>query len=104
MKPCYCGHDCDRCITYLATLRNDDALRRQSQAFYREQFHRELPLSAIACHGGKSEQVMTLCQECPFARCCREKKLDSCAACSAPCAEYLQYRGKYVNRRLQIEE
>lgn len=27
---CYCGHDCSKCITYIATQRNNDTLRRQS--------------------------------------------------------------------------
>lgn len=26
--PCYCGHDCAKCITYIATKRNDDSLQR----------------------------------------------------------------------------
>lgn len=104
MKPCYCGHDCSRCITYLATIRQDEALRKESQRFYQEHFHRELPLAEISCLGGRSNQVMPLCRECPFARCCREKGLDSCSACPVPCREYLQYRKKYVNGCLQIEE
>lgn len=23
-NPCYCGHDCARCVTYLATVRDDE--------------------------------------------------------------------------------
>ena len=30
---CCCGHDCGRCITYLATVFDDEELRRRSQAF-----------------------------------------------------------------------
>ena len=67
MKPCYCGHDCSRCITYLATIRQDEALRKESQRFYQEHFHRELPLAEISCLGGRSNQVMPLCRECPCA-------------------------------------
>lgn len=33
---CYCGHDCSKCVTYIATQRNDDNLRRQSQRFYKD--------------------------------------------------------------------
>lgn len=34
--PCYCGHDCSRCITYIATQNDDDTLREQSQRFYKK--------------------------------------------------------------------
>ena len=30
---CYCGHDCSRCVTYIATQTDDDSLREQSQSF-----------------------------------------------------------------------
>ena len=26
---CYCGHDCARCLTYLATINDDEDLRKQ---------------------------------------------------------------------------
>lgn len=32
---CYCGHDCSRCLTYLATINNDEDLRKQTQEFYK---------------------------------------------------------------------
>ena len=35
---CYCGHDCARCLTYLATINNDEELRKQSQSFYKIEF------------------------------------------------------------------
>ena len=37
-----CGHDCGRCVTYLATVQDDDGLRRQAQQFYREAFRTDL--------------------------------------------------------------
>lgn len=64
--PCYCGHDCARCITYIATLRNDENLRRQSQSFYIERFGLDIPLEKFNCEGGRSKNVFELCKECPF--------------------------------------
>lgn len=99
---CFCGHDCSRCITYLATVNNDGGLRRQSQAFYREFMKREIPLADISCHGGRSNDVFCLCKDCPFMKCCKEKGLTSCAECENQCRMFLEYRERYVNKYNQI--
>ena len=102
--PCYCGHDCARCITYIATLRDDDNLRRQSQSFYKEQFGLDIPLKKFNCDGGRSKNVFELCKECPFKKCCIERGIDSCNKCSEyPCSEISDYQEKYVNKCNQLE-
>ncbi len=101
--PCFCGHDCARCLTYLAARTGDDSLRKQSQRFYREEFGVDLPLEAFSCEGGRSDRVFALCRECPFAACCRRRGIDSCGDCpDGPCEEYLAYRQRYVNRCNQL--
>lgn len=101
--PCYCGHDCARCITYIATLRNDDNLRRQSQSFYKERFGLDIPLEKFNCEGGRSQNVFELCKECPFVKCCKERSVDSCSKCPEyPCKEISDYQVKYVNKCNQI--
>ena len=62
--PCYCGHDCAKCITYIATQRNDDSLRRQAQSFYKERFGRDIPPQKFNCEGGRSKNVFELCKGC----------------------------------------
>lgn len=97
--PCYCGHDCARCITYIATLRNDENLRRQSQSFYIERFGLDIPLEKFNCEGGRSKNVFELCKECPFVKCCKERSVDSCSKCPEyPCKEISDYQAKYVNK------
>ena len=66
---CYCGHDCTRCITYLATVKNDDELRKQSQQFYKNEFGLDIPLSEIHCMGGRSDDIFKLCRGCPWMKC-----------------------------------
>lgn len=34
--PCYCGHDCAKCVTYIGMKNNDDYLREQSEKFYND--------------------------------------------------------------------
>ena len=100
---CYCGHDCARCTTYIATQRNDDTLRRQSQNFYKESFGLDLPLHEFNCSGGRSDRVFKPCRECPFINCCIRHNVDSCSKCPQyPCKEISDYQEKYVNKCNQI--
>jgi len=103
---CYCGHDCGRCLTYLATVRDNTALRKQSQKFYRDEMDLSLPLSAFRCLGGhaKDEDVFAPCRDCPFRNCCRERELSSCEECDRfPCQMLEEYRKRYVNRCNQTD-
>ena len=102
---CYCGHDCARCITYLATQKDDDALREQSRKFYKEEFGQDIPLKEFHCMGGRSEDVFVLCRECPFRKCCRERGLETCSSCAEyPCEMLAAYQAKYVNQCNQGDE
>ena len=100
---CYCGHDCSRCVTYIATQTDDDTLREQSQSFYKEQFRKDIPLEKFNCWGGRTDKVFELCQDCPFVKCCKERSVDSCHKCPKyPCKEISDYQAKYVNKCNQI--
>ncbi len=100
---CYCGHDCSRCITYIATLNDDDALRKESQRFYKEQFNKDIPLGKFNCRGGRADEIFELCKDCPFRKCCIEKGILSCESCPEyPCAALKNYQVKYINKCNQI--
>ena len=100
---CFCGHDCSRCITYLATIKDDDGLRKQSQKFYKNEFGYDIPLSDIRCMGGHSENIFYLCHGCPWMKCCREHNINSCSECGEyPCKPLAEYQEKYVNKCNQI--
>ena len=98
-----CGHDCGRCVTYLATVRNDDRLRGQAQAFYRDTFHVNLPPDAFRCLGCRSEVVFILCRDCPFTACADRRSISHCKNCAdSPCPALADYTEKYVNRCNQL--
>ena len=100
---CCCGHDCARCNTYLATKNNDDVLRHASQSFYSSEFGLKLDLGCIRCSGGRSDDVFILCKDCPFVKCCRQRKISSCKECfDYPCERIAEYEKKYVNKCNQI--
>ena len=101
--PCYCGHDCFKCVTYIVTQRNDDNLRIQSQSFYKEKFELDISLEKFNCNGGRSDKVFELCKECHFIKCCKQYDIDSCSKCPEyPCKEISDYQEKYVNKCNQI--
>lgn len=103
--PCYCGHDCSKCVTYIATQTNNDDLRRQAQIFYKESIGLDIPLEKFYCNGGKTKNVFELCKECPFKKCCIERGIDACGKCSEyPCKEISDYQQKYVNKCNQLEK
>ena len=103
--PCYCGHDCSKCVTYIATQTNNDDLRRQAQIFYKESFGLDILIEKFNCEGGRSQNVFELCKECPFKKCCIEHGIDACSKCSEyPCKDISDYQGKYVNKCNQLED
>ncbi len=96
---CFCGQDCSSCLIYLATVGNDDALRRRSQRFYRDEFGFDIPLEKFRCLGGRSDELFYLCEGCPWMKCAKEKKLSSCSGCAKyPCGPLAEYRERYVNK------
>ena len=100
---CYCGRDCSKCVTYIATQNNDDALRAKAQKFYKETFKMDIPLKKINCDGGRSDNVITFCKECPFAKCCKKKNIASCSECPKyPCRDISEYQQKYGKKCDQI--
>ena len=101
--PCYCGHDCSKCVTYIATQTNNEDLRRQAQSFYKESFGLDIPIEKFYCDGGRSQNVFELCKECPFKKCCIERGIDACGKCSEyPCNDISDYQEKYVNKCNQL--
>lgn len=106
---CYCGHDCGRCLVYLATVTDEPEIaaeyRRQAQIFYRDTLGLEIPAEKLVCHGGRSDVVMEVCHACPFRNCCRERKMDRCKDCPEyPCGAIAAYENQWVNKVLQKPE
>ena len=102
---CFCGHDCARCNTYLATILDDTALRCQAGRFYGAVLGLNVSPDSLFCLGGRSGEVFAPCRSCPFAACCRRRGLARCADCpDYPCATLADYQAKYVNRCNQIQQ
>ena len=103
---CFCGHDCSRCLVYLAMVTEDSvraaAYRDKAQAFYRDVLHLEIPAEKLVCLGGRSDAVMEVCLACPFRKCCQDRSIDRCRDCpDYPCAEIADYEKQWVNKANQ---
>ena len=79
----YCGLDCESCEARLATIRNDDALRRKVAKLWSELNGVEITPDMIHCVGCRIDGVKTpYCQSlCPIRQCALGKKMATCGSC-----------------------
>ena len=89
----YCGLDCAKCRTFIATQNNDDVAREQTVALYAEKFGLVLQKKEINCNGCLSEggRKIGYCQVCEIRRCCRERGLENCAFCEPSCEKLVRF-------------
>jgi len=79
----YCGLDCAKCDSYLATVNDDDALREKTAKYWSELNQVEIPPAAINCLGCRRDGVKTIfCSElCGIRKCALSKGFETCADC-----------------------
>ena len=85
----YCGLDCEQCEAFVATWKNDDALRRDVADKWARLYNAAIRPEHINCTGCKSAGVKTLyCdQMCAVRKCAINRRLNTCADCADyPCA------------------
>ena len=80
-----CGLDCETCEARLATVNEDDALRRKVAALWSELNGVEITPEMIRCSGCRIEGAKTpYCESlCPIRQCALGKKLATCGSCAA---------------------
>ncbi len=85
----FCGLDCEQCEAYIATRRNDDALRAAVAEKWARQFNASIRPEHINCTGCGSAGVKTYyCEQlCEVRKCAVTRSVGTCAECSDfPCA------------------
>ncbi len=79
----YCGLVCTECPAYLATLKNDDKLRKQTAEKWSEMYKSDIKPENINCNGcttpGKKIQH---CNECEMRLCGIKKGVKNCGRCA----------------------
>ena len=79
----YCGLDCEACEARLATVNNDDALRRRVAEKWSELNGVVITPEMINCVGCRIPGVKTpFCDSlCPIRQCAIGKRLETCGSC-----------------------
>lgn len=78
-----CGLDCEKCQARIATLKDDEELRKIVADKWSELNGVLITKEMINCHGCRVEGVKTpFCEKlCPIRQCVIKKHLDSCSDC-----------------------
>ena len=79
----YCGLDCEACEARIATVNDDDALRRKVAKNWSELNGVEITPEMINCMGCRVDGVKTpFCDSlCPIRQCILEKGFETCGIC-----------------------
>ncbi len=79
----YCGLDCEKCEARIATVNNDNELRKKVAAEWTELNHVEITPEMINCSGCRVDGVKTpFCDSlCQIRQCCLSKKFETCGSC-----------------------
>ena len=86
----YCGVECSKCPAYIATITNDDELRRRYAAEQSEFYGMEILPERINCVGCLEDgEHLGYCSMCEIRRRCRERGLETCAQCNDYACEEL---------------
>lgn len=79
----YCGLDCKKCDAYLATVNDDDALRRKTAELWSKLNNTQITPEMICCTGCRTDGVKTyFCSDlCEIRKCAVDKKIETCGEC-----------------------
>lgn len=92
MKLACCGLDCQSCDAFVATEKNDDAMRAQTAQKWSAMYHADIKPEHINCTGCSGDGVKFFhCENsCGIRKCCNEKQIDNCASCQDYACESLR--------------
>ena len=81
----YCGLDCETCEARIATMNNDDELRKKVAKLWSEMNEAEITPEMIHCAGCRADGVKTpYCESlCPIRQCAVSRPVETCGSCSA---------------------
>lgn len=80
----YCGLNCESCEARIATVNDDNELRKKVSKLWSELNDIEITPEMINCTGCRVGGVKTIfCDSiCPIRQCILEKRYDTCADCN----------------------
>ena len=80
----YCGLNCETCEARIATIHNDNTLRKKVAGLWSELNGVEITPEMINCVGCRIDGVKTpYCDSlCPIRQCALKKSVETCADCA----------------------
>ena len=103
----YCGITCTECPAYIATQKNDDAMRADTAKKWSEMFNANLKPEDINCDGciSNSERLFSHCSVCEIRKCGKEKEVKNCAYCDEySCAKLTEFLNMVPEAKATLEE
>lgn len=88
----YCGIECHTCGAYLATINNDDELRKKTAAEWSQMFNVDIKPETVNCSGctAKEGTHFSHCSVCEIRLCGLSKGVENCAHCAEYSCEKLE--------------
>jgi len=79
----YCGLDCEKCDTYIATKNNDDELRKKTAELWSKMNNTTITPEMINCEGCRTSGIKCyFCDAmCEIKKCAVGKNFETCADC-----------------------
>ena len=79
----YCGLDCEKCDARLATVNDDDELRKKTAELWSELNNAEITPEMINCLGCRTDGIKTpYCESlCPIRQCALSRRYVTCGDC-----------------------
>ena len=88
----YCGLNCEKCDAYIATMNDDDELRKKTAKLWSKLNQTEILPEMINCEGCRFDGMKTpFCDSiCQIRQCALSKSVETCADCEKiKCCEKL---------------
>jgi len=78
-----CGLDCAACPAYIASMNNDDELRKKTAAEWSKAYNFECKPEMVNCHGCLATDGVQIghCADCGMRKCALSKSMATCASC-----------------------
>lgn len=79
-----CGLNCATCDAYIATIENNDDLRKSTAVRWQKMYNiPDLPFQIINCTGCREEGVkFAHCSKCDIRNCVKQKGYETCGDCA----------------------